>query len=99
MNSNPKWSLEPLNGKYYGTLIKGPGIALEIWGHRTDGKPSEREKATWGEYDPEGSLYGSEREWYGENMSDSHYETEGEYKLASFIVDKLNEHDFDATEH
>lgn len=71
------WSVIPLKGKYYGTKIQdGRGVPiLSVW--RSEGNPSHREKALFGEWTPEA---------WADYCCDTHWESEQALSLAEFIV-------------
>jgi hypothetical protein len=65
--------LEDLNGKYYGThVLDADGREIiEFW--TATGEPSEREKASFGEWTPEA---------WADYCCDSHWECEADYRAA-----------------
>lgn len=76
------WKILPLDGKYYGTKIEGPGgVIIKVWGYRL-WELSEREREKLG---PLADVE-DEKEW----KSDGHYEDAGDYAVARVIVDALN---------
>lgn len=78
-----QWSVAPLDGKYYGTRIldaDGEEVA-EFWDHSTASHPSEREKASFGDW--------TEEKW-ADYVCDSHWESERDYLRAKAIVEAMN---------
>ena len=83
--SNIPWSLAPLKGKYYGTsIIDSLGNqVLKLWDHRNNCKPSLREIERFGtEF--------NEQAW-AEYCCDSHYESTGDFELASILAEIANQ--------
>lgn len=81
--ATPYAKIEPLHGKYYGTVISVGGQQLiSVWGNRV-GKPSTRE-LNYSHVSPE------DKNEIMELMCDGHYEDEGDYIIALKIVTLLN---------
>ena len=78
------WSVEPLEGKYYGTMIRdADGLQVaEFWDHSVPSVPSTREKEHFGDD-------WSEAAW-SEYCCDSHWESERDYVRAKAIVEAMN---------
>ena len=74
-------SLAPRQGKHYGTEIIDATGALVITLWTAEGEPSEREKAYWGDWTPEG---------WREGCCDSHWESDQDFKTALWLVHVLN---------
>jgi hypothetical protein len=77
------WTVAPLEGKYYGTqILDATGdVVAEFWDHSVESAPSEREKASFGDW--------TEDAW-AEHCCDSHWESERDYLRAKAIVDAMN---------
>lgn len=75
-NNNHFW-IEKLNGKYYGTHITNGHNEIVIWQVNPVGLPSHRELA---EYEHPSDF----------EMHDLHYEDKGDYNLAVYLKDCLN---------
>ena len=100
-----KAELMPLEGKYYGTLIKVTDgkeeISFKLW-NSADFKPSDRELESCGvtrEQYENNEIVGREKlgneEWEVTareqcEICDSHFESEWTYKLALKLVDAIN---------
>lgn len=95
-----KARLLPLEGKYYGTRVQielGPRNVAEISVWHSDGKPSERECATWGctqaDWVNDRLIDGG---WGGKEPArrvfpcDSHYESQTSFEIAEKIVNAIN---------
>lgn len=72
-----RWRIEPLQGKYYGTIIKrDDGASINLWlssyGDEDDREPSVREDIAW------------------DDVCDNHYETRLTYQTAQVICAALN---------
>jgi len=69
-----KWTIKPLQGKYYGTIVTDGHKEIKVWTIAYTGKVSEREiEAGW-------------EEDYGFD----HVESDVDYKIACIICDALN---------
>lgn len=88
-NSPTPWSVQPLNGKYYGTeIVDAHGNPVcTIWDHgharaAEANRPSSREIAEHGPFASEAELH--------EYCSDGHYESARDYANAELIVAAVN---------
>lgn len=79
------WSVQPLDGKYYGTIIESSdGEEIKIW-HSTGYTPSTRQLAEWGL-----TNWDAPTEEDLDMLSDSHWESQYSYDRACKIVAALN---------
>lgn len=93
-----KATITPLKGKYYGTKVlieqdNGYFGCMKLWGALRNGTPSIRE---YEQLTCKGDVTKCNSTWalcggYCEAIDSSHYEDAGDYELAQFIVQQINE--------
>ena len=85
----PQPYLEPLRGKYYGTVIRTAcGHMIEVWLADPTNTPSQRQLEAW-DFDTMEDFRSSE--YYADLVCDGHYENANSYRVAKKIVAALQD--------